>query len=327
VRALLALLTFGAAWLLASTLVPAARLRLLQLALLLGAAMALLGLAQAAAGTHAPFRFHAFHHPIGAIGTFANRNHFADLMAMLLPAALAFGAMAQRDRQWPMAAAWFGLALLLWLAAALSFSRAGFALATLALLATIALLYMHGGGRRRMLPVLAVAAGALAIGHYAFDGLAQRLAQDPAEDLRWQYLQLGADVARAWWPWGSGFGSFPWVYAPAEPVGRMVASFADRAHNDLLQVLVEAGLSGLLAIVTFLALAAWWASGIFPMGRARGAADHAHVGVIAVSLSVPLLHSLVDYPLRTLAIAVLAALLLAFHRVEGRHSSGTGRSS
>lgn len=319
VRALLALLTFGAAWLLSATLSMAMRRRLLQLALALGAAMALLGLAQAAAGTHAPFRFHVFHHPVGAIGTFANRNHFADLMAMLIPPALAFAAQAQASRRLPAAGAWFGLAVLLWLAAALSFSRTGFALATLAVLATLAFLYMgRGAGRRWLVPVLVLVAGLLVIGHYALDGLAQRLAQDPLEDLRWQYLRNGIDVMQAWWPWGSGAGSFPWVYAPMEPVAQMGASFADRAHNDLLQVLVEAGLPGLALIVTFLSLAVWWAAGIFPMGRARAGDDHWRAGVVVVSLAVPLVHSLVDYPLRTCAITALAALLLSLHRVQAR---------
>ena len=58
---------------------------------------------------------------------------------------------------------------------------------------------------------------------------------DVADDLRWQYLQYGWQVAKASLPWGSGAGSFREVYAPFEPVGVMREVHALHAHNDLLQ--------------------------------------------------------------------------------------------
>jgi hypothetical protein len=321
VRALLALATLGTAWLLATTLSAAARVRLLHIALAAGAAMALLGFAQAAAGEHAPIRFYAYHHPIGAIGTFANRNHFATLLGMLLPLAFALGVDAHRLRRGAMAALWFGLAVVLWLAAALTYSRAGFALASVALVvaACVTIRSRAEGGWRLLMPALVAAVALLAIGHYAWDGLAQRLTQDPLDDLRWQYVHYGLDVMRAWLPWGSGLGSFPWVYAPAEPVAAMLQVFAERAHNDLLQLVIEAGVPGLLLLVAFLDLVIM-AARSFLMGRTRTLADHGQHGVIAVALAVPLLHSLVDYPLRTLSITVLLGLLLSLCRtsiVEG----------
>ena len=88
--------------LLAITLAPAARRRLLMLACVAALPMALLGFAQAAAGRASTLRFYDYHHPIGAIGLFANRNHFADLLAMLLPFVLAFAADAQQGMQRPL---------------------------------------------------------------------------------------------------------------------------------------------------------------------------------------------------------------------------------
>jgi O-antigen ligase len=99
----------------------------------------------------------------------------------------------------------------------------------------------------------------------------------------------------------------------------MLQVFAERAHNDLLQLVIEAGVPGLLLLVAFLALVIL-AARSFLMGRTRTLADHGQHGVIAVALAVPLLHSLVDYPLRTLSITVLLGLLLSLHRssiVEG----------
>ena len=37
----------------------------------------------------------------------------------------------------------------------------------------------------------------LAVAIYAWDGIARRLAQDPLDDLRWQYLAYGLDAAKA----------------------------------------------------------------------------------------------------------------------------------
>ena len=84
----------------------------------------------------------------------------------------------------------------------------------------------------------------LAVGHFAWDGLMRRLDADPLDDLRWQYLRYGLDAMQAWLPWGSGLGTFPWVYAPMEPLAAMGPTFAERAHNDLLQIAIEAGIPG-----------------------------------------------------------------------------------
>ena len=304
-RTLLAFATCTGMALLCITLAPATRRRLLQLALALAVPMALLGYAQAAAGAHAP-RWYAFHHPIGAIGLFANRNHYAALLGLLLPFALAFAVEAQQRRALARAIGWYALAVGLLLAVALSFSRAGSVLAAAGVAACLVLL-RPARAPARLLPALAAGLAALAVATYAWSGIVQRFATDPIDDLRWQYLRYGLDAARAWLPWGSGLGSFRWAYAPFEPVTAMVQVYADRAHDDVLQVLIEAGVPGVLLLAAFIlltviAVARW------PQSREN------HVKVIAASVSValPLLHSLVDYPLRTHAVAVPWALALAW---------------
>ncbi|MFC5577704.1 O-antigen ligase family protein [Lysobacter niabensis] len=313
VRALLAVITFAAAWLLVTTLGPDARVRLLKLMLLLGVAMALLGFAQAGAGEHSRLRPYDYHHPIGAIGTFANRNHFADLMAMLVPLALAFAFAAHSARQLPRAAAWFAVAVLLFLASALSFSRAGILLtAAASAFAFIALLKTGAERwRRQVLPILAIGVAALAVAVYAWDGIANRMAQDPLEDLRWQYVTHGLDALRAWLPWGSGLGSFRDVYAPFEPVAAMQQVHALHAHNDLLEVAIEAGLPGLVLVAGFLALLLKAFLAAFRKRGGRGPLLSTIIPAAAFAVFVPLLHSFVDYPLRTLSVATVIAILLA----------------
>ncbi|WP_159015919.1 O-antigen ligase family protein [Cognatiluteimonas profundi] len=312
VRALLAFATFAAMALLAMTLSQAARQRLLMLALLAAVPMALLGYSQAAAGANSTLRFYDYHHPMGAIGLFANRNHYADLMGLLLPFGFAFAAQAQSRQQRGLAAAWYALVVILLLAAALSFSRAGIALTVVAVAASVLLLRPVGTRGRHVLPLLALGLAALGIATYAWDGIVARLAQDPLDDLRWQYVHYGMDAMRAWLPWGSGFGSFRDVYATFEPVSAMVEVFALHAHNDLLEVAIEAGAPGLALIGAFLVLLFIASFSKFRKvlhGRAENSRTiHA---AAAVACMVPILHSLVDYPLRTLAIATVFALALS----------------
>lgn len=313
VRALLAMLVFASFWALACTLTTAARLRLLKLALVLATLTALLGYAQSAAGTHSALRFYDYHHPIGAIGLFANRNHFACLMAMLLPFAIALGVQSQTRRRVPAALAWYAVAAMLFLAAALSFSRTGLALACAAALASVVLSSRvtdasKPGRVRRWAPMAAIAVAIAGIAVYAWDGISHRLQQDPLEDLRWQYLRYGWDAAQAYLPWGSGWGSFKSVYAPLEPVAAMREVFALHAHNDVLETLIEAGLPGIVLILTLLVT-------VIYVTR-KSLIDHTFHGPIlsaaAIAAFVPLAHSLVDYPLRTHAVAVVFALVLSF---------------
>jgi O-antigen ligase len=312
-RALLALSVFAASWLLASTLTSEARTTLLRFVLLSAFVMALLGFAQAAAGRHSSLRLYDFHHEIGAIGTFSNRNHFADLMAMLIPFALAMGKQEiARDRKTPVKLPWWGLTVVLFLAAALSFSRTGFALACVALVA--GWLVQPGSGNtagdraaRWAAPVVVAASCVLAVGYYAWQGIVQRLEQDPLDDLRWQYLANGLATVRAHFPWGSGFGSVRDPYAPFEPVAEMGRSFALHAHNEALETAIEGGLPGMLLLIAGIGLIAWAAT----KALARRRHSSRLVVAAAVATGVPLLHSLVDYPLRTLAVASVFGLVLA----------------
>lgn len=314
VRALLWLLTGYASWRLLASLPPAARVRWVQVAVLLGVAMALLGFAQASAGRHPTVRFHPFHNEFGASGTFANRNHFALLMAMLAPLALGLGRVAQARWQ-ATAYLWYLAAVVLVLAAALSFSRAGFLLACggSAIAAVWAWRWQPPGtgahrhlGRRLALAGTAALA-VVGVATYAWTQLAARLEKDPLDDLRFQYLEHGLSALKAYLPWGSGAGSFRWVYAPFEPEGAMSNTYALHAHNDLIEVVLELGVPGLLLAGIALVLLAWtvW------QARAHAPRIALPVFVIGVAIVMPLLHSLVDYPLRTLSLVVVFTGLVA----------------
>lgn len=330
VRSLAALMSTFAVFALARSLPVEGRLRTLRI---LGAATllcALLGFSQAAAGVHA-WRAWEQGNNSGATGFFANRNHYATLMAMWVPLSLALGIGARQARRASEAGFWFAAFVIFILSGALSFSRTGLALLLLTVAVSLPLLTLTFGRRgslvARLVPLFAVLVAALGIYVYAAPGLLARLERDPLEDLRWQYLQYGLDTARAYWPWGSGLGSFPYVYAPFEPVTAMVNTVARRAHNDLLQTGIEAGLPGLIVLalwsVTVLVLVfrnafPGKASATAASAASAAAAAAHHEGTASVVLRVsglvllvPFVHSLVDYPLRTFAVAGLFGLVLA----------------
>jgi O-antigen ligase len=136
-------------------------------------------------------------------------------------------------------------------------------------------------------------------------------------------------------PLGSGMGTFVPVYATFErPEDTVAGSYVNHAHNDVLELWLEAGvaglsLAGLFAIWLMLRSVTVWrpkpGSGMLEIDR--------HLARAATMVAALLLaHSVVDYPLRTGAMMALmafaCALLLQQPGVKAgmkwRKSYGTG---
>ena len=104
-------------------------------------------------------------------------------------------------------------------------------------------------------------------------------------------------------PFGGGLGTFSAVYPGFEDARIVSATFANHAHNDLIELFMDTGLLGAALVVAF----GWWwtrtALAILRMTE-RDAWREAALAVTALLL----LHELVDYPLRTPALAVLFGL-------------------
>jgi len=130
-------------------------------------------------------------------------------------------------------------------------------------------------------------------------------------------------VLIAYLPWGSGLGSFRPVYAQFEPLQSLGEyTYANHAHNELLQNTIEGGLPALALMGAFLGVIAVAAGRMFSRGLV---VDYWRRAAL-ISVSVPLLHSLVDYPLRTLACSVVMALALAVLLSGGATRSHRGAS-
>ena len=300
--------------------------RLVLIVIAVALLMVPIGIAQVAQGPHSALRPYVPTNVHDAVGLFANRNHYAGLLAVAL--ALVLGAMTLDARRLQQRSArvlrmlgWLLVGSMLLLGVVLSRSRAGVGLAGLVILAMLMLAFT----RRRTHPqvfhwllAFTVVGGLIAF-QYGFLGIADRLLQQG--DQRFDVNASVLAVAGQFGWLGTGLGSFPAVYAAHEPIDLVGPKILNHAHNDWAELCVELGV--LLIVVTF-AFGRWlWqrvrelaASGT--LTPAENALRLAGIGVILVLAT----HSLVDYPLRTTALSVVFALACALcTRPLGRASA------
>lgn len=254
-------------------------------------------------------RFHSDTHFNFATGFFANRNAMADLIAIGLLSLAAIARTAPyRDRSWLAIGGWALAVATLVLGMLATGSRAGLALLVIPAIVLIRALRASAGGKRPLpylLVGLAVAAG-LGVTALQFTSLAatrDRFAlTDETRPALWTDTRYA--VGRHW-PLGTGFGTFAPIYAGVEQLDNVGDTYANRAHNDYLEIALEGGIAALLllAVVAAYILRRIW---IVLRGSDRLAREYAIFA--STSLAVIALHSAVDYPLRTLTLMTFAGL-------------------
>lgn len=127
-----------------------------------------------------------------------------------------------------------------------------------------------------------------------------------------------------YWPIGSGYGSFVPVYAFSEPLTAVSSTYINRAHNDWLETLLE---GGLLSVGVLLVVAGLAATRITKRIRDPDRTVALQGWYVLYSLGVIALHSLVDYPLRTAALTVVATVSFGLLLNAPQHRAGTRRGS
>lgn len=300
------------------------RMRLCWAVLAVGAASLALGFLQVAQGEASVFRFYEMTNPAEAVGFFANRNHFAAFLnvtlvlsalwlAQTLERSLEKGASKTQSILWLAAAGAFFVAIVAGIFMARS--RTGALLALAALAGIVAMIFeqsrlyrTQGHPRHRMhlgRVSLAVALlAALFALQFASSGLAGRLEGDVADDLRLPLNVTTFRTALRALPLGTGLGSFVPVYATVERGEDAIDAFANRAHDDLAEFLLETGLMGAGLGLLFLA---WFGRRVFAVWFRPQPDNHPLQALLerASCLAVALLlfHSLTDYPLRTTALS------------------------
>jgi O-antigen ligase len=294
--------------------------------LAVGLVSVFLGLIQLAQGPASPLRFFAFTNTMDAVGFFANRNHFAALLYALTLLAAAWvvdTAMAwQRHRSFETASimalvAGFTVLVTLVAAQAMARSRAGLGLTILALFGAFALAFADRRRTPGVTPIkLMLGAIVLAVVfamQFALYRILERFAADPLADARLPFARNTIAAAKAYMPLGSGMGTFVPVYAMFErPEDTISNTFANRAHNDLLEMWLETGVVGPFLLGLFLI---WLVRKSMQVWRGapqegRGI-DHTLARAATMVIALLLLHSLVDYHLRTGALMAIMGFACA----------------
>ena len=272
---------------------------------------AMLGALQLASGNGA-FQLYELSHRGWLTAFHANRNAAVDVLligSLAMSAYFASKAMppAILRRRIPVLVA--GQAVLL-VAAVLTGSRMGVLLILLVLALNAAILRPITEGRTlkfagraaSFFVILLLALPVILAGNPRLAAVASRF--DAAGDARLTLWRDTLSAIEAFFPVGSGIGSFPVAFAPHQSFESISAAFINRAHNEYLEFLLEAGMAAPLIIGGGGYL-------LFRSGRAawtQAPWDRAPQIFAVGTLAVIALHSLVDYPLRNMAIACLAAV-------------------
>lgn len=302
--------------------------RLLSVVLVAFAVMsAFFGLMQVAQGPDSTLRFYEFTNPGSPVGFFANANHFAALLysALLLMSAWVTTAIASKrlelqphndatDFSIAVVAALLGAMLVLIAAVVMTRSRAGFILMLVGLFFGALALPREPSRKSRNSHFIWMIVGlsalaVLFVGRSGLLGVIDRFGSDTLVDERQVFAHVTIQGAKTLMPIGAGLGAFVEAYPMFTKRSELVlGTYANHAHNDLLELWLETGLVGPLLLGLFLywllqrAICAWGPANDGPLAIDRSLI-RAAVFIIALLLS----HSLVDYPLRTDAmIAILA---------------------
>lgn len=317
IASMLWLLPPTALFLLAVHASPPQRVQLMWVLLILMAVSIILGVAQLLGGTGSSLRFYQITNKTQPVGFFANTNHFATLLVCGLPLAgyLAGSAasgrvsQAQRGSRLMLAGA---IAIFLLAGIGTIGSLAGFGLTLPAAMAGFLIYRRAATGKvgrawgAGLAAIFLLFLGFALAGPLNSQSLSDKIAGSPTS--RGHLASTTVTAIGDFLPVGSGLGTFPEVYRTFDDPNRVVAEHTNHAHNDYLEVLLELGLAGALLVLAFIT---WWLLQSINAWKSNyQGSGLARAG--SVIILVVLLHSIVDYPLRTSAIAALFALACAF---------------
>lgn len=266
----------------------------------------LLGVAQVTGGTNSPLYFYEVTNHGSAVGFFANRNHFTTLALVSLPCIAMLCPGPRQSAQSGIAAA--GPAAMLLMASLfvifgvlMSKSVAGLVLVLPAIVASFFVYRNQQLGWPWLLILLAVGGTAFFLG-FTYMPLLERLVLTDDYDLQARpfiYAQTMRMIAE-YFPFGTGLGSFADVYDLHEDLRSVTDAYVNHAHNDYLEILLELGAAGLALLMAFFG---WW---LFRASKAWASQSRAAKAATVITVII-LIHSAVDYPMRTAGILAIFA--------------------
>jgi O-antigen ligase len=310
------------------------RFQLLYVVLGLGLLGGLWGLMQAIGSPTGPLYLYRVTMPGAAVGLFANRNHQAILLAILLPALVIHAIAGVRTIEAAKQKGWTAVAIGVVLIPLIlvTGSRAGLLVAIVALVFA-GLLYRKPviavPGKRKatkVSPLIAIGAfavlclGALTILMSRAEAFRRLMAPDQSEDLRFRVWGPIVDMAWKYFPVGSGVGSFVEVFKIDEPDNVLSPNYLNHAHNDWLEVFMTAGLPGIALLAIALLAFGRMAFHAFraPVSEGRSVLFARLGGVIIALLA---LGSIGDYPLRVPSLMCIFVIAMLWLTGDGQRSA------
>ena len=257
------------------------------------------------------------------VGFFANRNHFATLCLISLPFAAALGAYDLRRNGGKNL--WLSILFVGFIIVTLGVvrSRTGILLLGPTLAASLAVAWVASRGRPKPLMWGILASAALTSAVVSFFAMGPILARFDAggpRESRFENWPTVVQAADAYLPVGSGIGSFDAVFRSVEPLERLDATFFNQAHNEYLEILLETGWLGVGLLVLF---GVWFARRAWSAWTGGPGTQRDLQRASSIAIAVVLLHSVVDYPLRTETLATIFAMCCAM--LEFARHADTGR--
>lgn len=301
----------------ALAMLPPDRYRILVL-LLIGLILAsgMVGMFQTLSGSNPALYPHRVSNLGGAAGLFANRNHQALALALAFPLLAVWTVQRRAERGGAAEIPLLFLGLLFVSLILVTGSRAGLLLMVVGVAGATAMLYRRASGRTvsprsrmlaRALPVIAIGVAIALVILSNAEAMRRLFDEDISGDTR--AAAFGPILGMIWhyFPVGAGVGSFADVFRIHEPLALLKPTYLNHAHNELLELALDAGLPGLLLLAAFLF---WWARATMRLWRGhskpgRGIAYGRCGSIITAQVMAA---SLIDYPLRTPAVAMIFAI-------------------
>ncbi len=330
-RATLSLLLPIAVFMAVRLLRPSQIEAVVMVVIVIAALQALLGLLQygTAQGGGVPLKVEGSHW-LSAVGTYANRNHMAGLIALVLPVSLglvffAFGRATtashirtnrrtpigqHASQTWPRALGLALITLLLIVGVIFTRSRAGIVLAMIGLILGSAVFSRQLGEEGTLRPVFLIAALAsmVAISLGLAPVIDRFTIAAVEDDLRWEVFEATWHGLADLFPFGGGAGAFATVF-PAYQTLDLGERFINRAHNDYLEYVFDLGIVGLLIIGAAAVL--FFSQVPRLLNRRRYERLDFIRGGAAIGIVMLCIHELIDYNLAVPANQVVFALLFS----------------
>ena len=323
------------------------RIMLLAAVAICGAAQVFWGIAQLS--VYPGMIFWGVENPVdGSVpfGTFLNRNHASDFVCMSLACVvgLARWRFTSDTHRWhsgygvgshiraivsnPLTLAiWIGVIWLL-LGVVITFSRGGWISAVVAAVLVALCWRRTGKSHRGATAIIACLTMVLAFGAVQFLGFGDKINSrvDDLEvnnlltDSRFDHWAEAIPAAVHYLPFGSGLGTYGYAYLPFEPEPEN--GWFKHAHNQYLEIFMEAGIPGILLILAGLFFLV--RAGLNLCGNDRSVSKQA-MGIVALSVIVlQAFHAITDFGLMmpgnllTFCVLLGAACAAAGEKRNGR---------